>query len=72
MKKPTPSPTQTHMPPGYWPGTTLGGQAWRGQLRREFYQCYSQLYQLGTGGHTQKDLACMRCLPEAIGASEAP
>ena len=29
---------------------------------------YYQLYQLGTGRRTQKDLACTRCLPKAIGA----
>ena len=27
---------------------------------------YYQLYQLGTGGRSQKDLACTRCLPKAI------
>ena len=56
-KIPAPSRTRTHRPPGYWPGATLGGQAWRGQLRLEFYQYYYQLYQLGTGGRSQKDLA---------------
>ena len=57
-KIPTPSRTRTHRPPGYRPGTTLGGLAWRGQLRWEFYQYYYQLYQLGTGGRSQKDLDC--------------
>ena len=48
-KIPTPSWTPTHRPPGYRPGTTLGGLAWRGQLRWEFYQYYYQLYQLDDG-----------------------
>ena len=30
------------------------------------YYYYYQLYQLGTGGRSQKDLACTRCLPKAI------
>jgi len=53
-KIPAPKPDLNHRPPGYRPGATLGGQTWRGQLRREFYQYYYQLYQLGTGGRTQK------------------
>ena len=32
-----------------------------------YYYYYYQLYQLGTGGRSQKDLACTRCLPKAIG-----
>ena len=55
MKKPAKSPTQTHRPPEYRPGTTLSGQAWRGQPKRVFYQYYYQLNQLGPGGRTQKD-----------------
>ena len=50
------------------PGTTLDGQAWRGQLKKVFYHYHYQLYQLGTAGRTQKDLACTGCLPKAIGA----
>ena len=45
-KIPAPSRTRTHRLPGNRPGTTLGGQAWRGQLGWEFYQYYYQLYQL--------------------------
>ena len=33
-----------------------------------FHYYYYQLYQLGTGGRTQNDLACTRCLLKAIGA----
>ena len=29
--------------------------------------CYYQIYQLGTGRHTQKAQACTRCLPIAKG-----
>ena len=36
--------------------------------RLETILYYYQLYQLGTGGRSQKDLACTRCLPKAIGA----
>jgi len=55
-KKPTPRPDLNHRPPGYQPGTTLGGQTWRDQLRGESYYDYYLLYQLGTGGHTQNVL----------------
>jgi len=54
MEKPVTSPDLNHRPPGYWPSAPLRGQTWRGQLRGEFYQYYNQLYQLGTGGYTQK------------------
>jgi len=39
-KKPAPRPDLNHRAPKYQPGTTLGGQTWRGQLRGEFYQYY--------------------------------
>ena len=32
-----------------------------------YYYYYYQVYQLGTGRHTQKAQACTRCLPIAKG-----
>jgi len=65
LKKPVPRPDLNHRTPGYWPGTTLGGQTWRGQLRGILPVLLStsirhwRAYTKGT--------ACMSCLPKAIG-----